>query len=548
MRKNGRVMSKNGLTRKQFVIGVTSAVGILAAGKLIQVVIHNNKASSIKGNILGAASKVGHRLRSGDFPASSSTEYKKTVIVGGGVSGLSAARWLERNGHTSICLLELADTVGGNAVGGKNKISAYPWGAHYLPVPDIRNKELMAFLEECESITGYDEKGLPIYNEYHLCSDPEERVFFQGVWQDGLVPHIGVSAEDKAQINSFFQLMEGYRALQNKEGKDAFTLPLRNSYFDDEAKRLDSISFMSFLKERKYTAEVLLHYLNYCCKDDYGSTLEDTSAWAGIHYFASRKGKGSNAEYGDVLTWPEGNNFLIQKMDAQLKAERQLNQLVYSVTIENEKVHLLCFDALKGTTKTIIADQVILATPQYINQRILSANLRKPFKGDAFQYSPWMVANITLREMPAGRGVPLSWDNVIFNSESLGYVNACHQHLNAYEKQKVITYYLPITDESPSAARKKIYERTHQDWVGIILKDLKPVHNNIEQAIEQIDIWIWGHGMIMPQVGFISGEERHEAAQSIENKIFFAHTDLSGISVFEEGFYQGISAAKKLLN
>ncbi len=127
MRKNGRVMSKNGLTRKQFVIGVTSAVGILAAGKLIQVVIHNNKASSIKGNILGAASKVGHRLRSGDFPASSSTEYKKTVIVGGGVSGLSAARWLERNGHTSICLLELADTVGGNAVGGKNKISAYPW-------------------------------------------------------------------------------------------------------------------------------------------------------------------------------------------------------------------------------------------------------------------------------------------------------------------------------------------------------------------------------------------------------------------------------------
>jgi hypothetical protein len=49
-------------------------------------------------------------------------------------------------------------------------------------------------------------------------------------------------------------------------------------------------------------------------------------------------------------------------------------------------------------------------------------------------------------------------------------------------------------------------------------------------------------------VGFILGEERHEAAQSIENKIFFAHTDLSGISVFEEGFYQGISAAKQLLN
>lgn len=33
--------------------------------------------------------------------------------------------------------------------------------------------------------------------------------------------------------------------------------------------------------------------------------LKETSAWAGIHYFASRNGRGANTESQDVITWPE---------------------------------------------------------------------------------------------------------------------------------------------------------------------------------------------------------------------------------------------------
>jgi hypothetical protein len=31
-------------------------------------------------------------------------------------------------------------------------------------------------------------------------------------------------------------------------------------------------------------------YLDYCCRDDYGAGIATVSAWAGIHYFASRHG------------------------------------------------------------------------------------------------------------------------------------------------------------------------------------------------------------------------------------------------------------------
>ena len=39
-----------------------------------------------------------------------------------------------------------------------------------------------------------------------------------------------------------------------------------------------------------------------------------------------------------------------------------------------------------------------------------------------------------------------------------------------------------------------------------------------------------------------------KAKTPIDNQIFFAHSDLSGVSIFEEAFHQGINAAKQVLN
>jgi hypothetical protein len=36
-------------------------------------------------------------------------------------------------------------------------------------------------------------------------------------------------------------------------------------------------------------------------------------------------------------------------------------------------------------------------------------------------------------------------------------------------------------------------------------------------------------------------------AASINGNFYFAHTDIAGISIFEEAFYQGLNAAKKIL-
>ena len=50
--------------------------------------------------------------------------------------------------------------------------------------------------------------------------------------------------------------------------------------------------------------------------------------------------------------------------------------------------------------------------------------------------------------------------------------------------------------------------------------------------------------MIRPTPGYIWGEARAEFQKPL-GPIHFAHTDMSGISLFEEAHYQGIRAVKE---
>ncbi|WP_316763885.1 FAD/NAD(P)-binding protein [Pedobacter aquatilis] len=534
------------LKRRSFLL----RIGLITGGIFLNSCFKKLKPNkyNIKGNLFGPNAKAGHILRDKiKIPASSKTRKVKTLIIGSGISGLSAGRWLKQNGESDFEILELENHAGGNAHFGTNQISSYPLGAHYITIANNEDKLFIDFLKEINIITHF-ENGLPYYNDYYLTFDPEERLLINGEWQEGLIPDFGVPADDKKQIRDFLSEVDKLKNTQGNDGKYVFNIPVNSSSNDESYRKLDKISFESYLKTKGYHSKYLLWYLNYACKDDYGQKMDKISAWAGLHYFASRRGKAANAEQNAILTWPEGNGWIMKQLEKNLQSHIKTSNLCYDIQPNPDgSLNAIVFNTQNGITETIQSKKIILCSPQFVNNRLLR-NFNRGIDYKQFSYSPWLVANITINELPDSKGIPLCWDNVAYNTASVGYVNSAQQHLKLSEDKKILTYYLPLCDFEPSIARLAAFTRDFDQWLDIIIPELEMIHPNITAAIENIDVWIWGHGMIAPTKNFIWSEYLEKAKQPISDKIFFAHTDLSGISIFEEAFHQGINAAKQALN
>ncbi|HRE33012.1 MAG TPA: hypothetical protein PLD88_13630, partial [Candidatus Berkiella sp.] len=164
---------------------------------------------------------------------------------------------------------------------------------------------------------------------------------------------------------------------------------------------------------------------------------------------------------------------------------------------------------------------------------------------EELQYAPWIVANITLTGAPKRNGADIAWDNVSYYSASLGYIHAKHQSLQARRQNTVITYYLPLDDIAPKLARQAALHRTKQQWRQDIVNDLENMHPGISALISDIQYRVLGHGMICPTPHLVWGK-RQQLKRS-QGRLFFAHSDMSGLSLFEEAFWQGTQTANALI-
>ncbi len=209
-------------------------------------------------------------------------------------------------------------------------------------------------------------------------------------------------------------------------------------------------------------------------------------------------------------------------------------------------IDVIAVDASGANAFGFHADRVVFAAPQFLARYIIrSFRDQPPAHAAEFQYGAWMVANLHLRDRPLNAGFPLAWDNVLYESPSLGYVVATHQR-GLDRGATVFTYYYPLTDDDPRAARTRLLQLDRRAWADVAMTDLARAHRDIYSLTERLDVMRWGHAMIRPRTGFMWSEARR-AAQREFRGIHFAHSDLSGIALFEEAFYNGTRAAEEIL-
>jgi glycine/D-amino acid oxidase-like deaminating enzyme len=506
------------------------------------------------GTIVGASDVFGHRLRDGlplSVPADAWTNVP-VIIIGGGIAGLSAARRLRKSGFEDFVLIELEKAPGGTSRSGSTQNISFPWGAHYIPAPMKENRELINLLDEMGATEGTDKDGGPIVREEFLCRDPEERVFYKGRWYEGLYLHAGASVEDKKQLEKFNSEIGRWVTWRDGRGRRAFTLPIAECSDDAEVTALDRTSMAEWMDQRGLNSPRLRWWVDYACRDDYGMRIDQTSAWAGLFYFCSRVTK-PDTDAQPLITWPEGNGRLVNYLFAAAKDKVQLNRAAVELIPVEEgsriRIDVLTVDAEGRNPRGYRAQKVIFAAPLFVARHIIRPYRENPPAHLAeFEFGCWMVANLTLRDRPkrvSQRDFPLAWDNVFYESPSLGYVVATHQRGQDYGPT-VFTYYYPLCDDNPRIARTRLLETDWAGWAEITLADLSRAHPDIRNLVEQLDVMRWGHAMIRPRTGFMWGQARREGARPYRS-IHFAHSELSGIALFEEAFDVGLRVADRVL-
>ncbi len=521
---------------------------LLGSSALLLPGCSRNK-SPLAGELLSPSFNLGHRIRDGYRPVPAELDWQETdvVIVGGGIAGLSAGWRLNHAGVDRFLLLELETEIGGTSRSGQSSISAYPWGAHYVPVPHADNRALWRLLIEMGAAS-QNESGSFSAKEHILCREPHERLFIQNRWTEGLFPAGAATEADLRQWNDFQRKISHWIDRRDAQGKPAFTIPLANCSTDEVMTALDEISMAEWMQREGWNSEPLIWLVDYCCRDDYGMTVEQTSAWAGLFYFASRR-EYSNQTAPEVLTWPEGNGRIAQYFAQMLGSQVQTGQAVLSIEQfdkGNGPVRVVVLDRQTSKVHGIQAERVIFAAPQFLARYLISdLSPRRESDCRQFRYGAWIVANVHLTDRPQESDFPLSWDNVFYNSPSLGYVVATHQQ-GVDHGPSVWTWYLPLCDELPPDARQKLLDLTWEHWVDVVITDLERAHPEVRNFITRVDVMRWGHAMIQPYPGFIWSPSRTRAATA-EGAIHFAGTDLSGVALMEEAFYHGVRAAEEVL-
>ena len=498
---------------------------------------HLKTAQEWDGGFVFEDQKLGHLLSKNDLGRPSEFKNLDVAIVGAGVAGLSAARTIHQSAPAlKLRLFNIGKNIGGTARHGQSSISSYPWGAHYVTAPPKDNKEFVKLLDEAGALEGLLEDGQPVFKEKHLCHEPEERVFYKGRWLPGLYRTEGGQTRALEERARFETIVDGWA----KDPKRPFAIPRSHSLFHQKAEGLDNISAAKWCQDNDFKSDAFLWWVDYACRDDFGARANGVSAWALMHYFASRW---RHKKYADVITWPKGNGHLVETLAKNLSDKMAHKALVYDVN-QSESNGVQVSVLQHGKRLGFQAKQVIVCTPQFIANRIVRKRNHAVEKlSTMLNYSPWLVANLELKERPKGLGVEPAWDNVIYDSPSLGYVVSTHQS-GPTQGPTHWTYYFPLAEEDVKAERKRLLSLSFHEWAEVILSDLERAHPELRRFVKRIDIARYGHGMLRPTPGL---RQHLPSLGKSEGDIHFASADLSGLPLFEEAFDQGQRAGREVL-
>lgn len=459
---------------------------------------------------------TGHLLFESQQYAVAETLKTETLIVGGGMAGLSAAYALKGK---DFLLCELSDNLGGTSSWHQHEGVPLALGAHYdMAYPANYGEEVFAMLESLDIIEYQDWKDAWSFKDrqYIITHRRKNRCFDHGTFREEVLPAGDLYLK-------FHQLMESYQG----------EMKMPSRLINEKYHSLNEQSFINFLEDKLTLTPDFIRALDYHMLDDWGGTTSQVSALAGVHYFACRP---YLSQVVDLFSPPQGNGYFIEKLAAVHTEGLLTKHLVKSITEKDGSFEVDVVDISNKTIKKVVADKVVYAGNKHALKYILPDQYPL-FESN--QYAPWLVLNFIVADNEfSDLGY---WQNemLVDDETFMGFVDSSQQH-TADEGKRVFTAYYCLPTESRNdlknveANKQVIAEKT----IGYLNQYFK---RDIGPLVEKVYIKVMGHAMAIPVPGFLFNDKNGERKYK---NLTFAGVDNGRLPLLFEAIDSGLQAVK----
>ncbi|MBV9572893.1 MAG: FAD-dependent oxidoreductase [Acidobacteriales bacterium] len=468
--------------RRDFIKFVVA--GSIAAGCPIDLSLLSAETSRTNHVLLDSEdNRICHEVRDGKhFKIPPVAARHDVVIVGGGVSGLSAAYFLK---DYDFLLLEKEPHFGGNAYLMDYRGVSYGTGSAFL----VRDEDAFGFSQEIglEPLAINNRDGSIIKGEW-----------IADTWTDGL-DHLPYSASIRDSFKKFKKQMLAIDL--EKRGEELFNLP-----------------FSSLLKE--YPQE-LTRWWDAYGRSNWGATATDTAAALAISDLQEIAGE----EIPGFYTWPGGLGAISQKLAEILEARAagSLQSGATTVAVTARRSDVLVTYIQGQEIKTVAAKSVIMATPKLITSRIiehLSETQRQAMR--QIRYIPYAVVN-------------LIFDRPVFNK---GYDTWCpgntftdivvadwvvRNGAGYRQKYNILSCYTPMREVDRF---KLLSDDGARQVAANVLTDFQKLFPGSNVDPVEVHIFRRGHPLYMSTPGLYTKVQ--PIVRQPMDRIFFANTDSEG--------------------
>lgn len=445
----------------------------------------------------GEDNHICHQVRDGkEFTRPPVSARHDVVIVGGGVSGLTAAYRLRQR---DFLLLEKEPHWGGNAYLMEYQGTPYCTGSAFL----AKSERAFGFAQEIGL------EPLPI--------NDSDSTIVKGEW----IPDTWRSGLDKLPYPA------ATRESFKKFRKEILAIDL-----EKRGKELIAVPFSDFLKG--YPEELKLWWDTYG-PSNWGATSEETAAALAIDDFHELAGADGN----DYYTWPGGLGAITKKLaeilQAGFAANIQTGATTIAVVPDKNEVQVTYMQGAE--LKTVAAKAVIMATPKFITRRIVEGLPDKQSEAmHQIRYIPYAVVNLIFDKPVFNRGYDTWCPGTAF--ADMVVADWVVRNQPGYkQKYNILTCYTPL----PETDRANLLtEPSARRVAANVLKDFQNLLPGLNVDPLEVHLYRRGHPMYLTTPGLYTDVQ--PLVRQPMDRVFFANTDSEGP---ESTTSTGITAAER---